>query len=155
MWLGMWRRAAFNSQSCTVLNPCPVTSPAWFLSFLLGIARGPFHGEVTPCSCVLNMATYRIQWSLHSQEVCILCSSQIRWGWGAFLFFILFPWNVLFHSLEDWSPLPRGWNASCLEKKLAGTALQDVIAEMFGGKRNQGRSWRCNVPIFFSTVGEK
>lgn len=26
---------------------------------------------------------------------------------------------------------------------------------MFGGKRNQGRSWRCNVPIFFSTVGEK
>lgn len=53
--------------------------------------------------------------------------------------------------------------ALCLEdemlhvwkKKLAGTALQDVIAEMFGGKRNQGRSWRCNVPIFFSTVGEK
>lgn len=51
--------------------------------------------------------------------------------------------------------------AFCLEdemlhvwKKLAGTALQDVVAEMLGGKRNQGRSWHCNVSIIFLTEGE-
>lgn len=89
--------------------------------------------------------------------------SSVRMVWFAFKSFavwgwpppqtpshFLFPWSVLFCSLEDWSPLFGCLNTLCLGKT-SRYSSSCGCRDLWG----QGRSWHLDVSIFFPTFHEK